>query len=149
MRDVKGQDQAKRALEIAAAGGHNLAFIGPLARANPLLAKRLPGILPDLSSQEALEVTMVHSLAGWCPAAVWSLRAPTATHIIQPLCALVGGGPKARPGEISLCHRGVLFLDELPEFKRDALEALRQPIENGQVTISRAAIKRPIPLNSN
>ena len=146
LRDVKGQENAKRALEIAAAGGHNLAFIGPPGAGKSLLAKRLPGILPDLTSQEALEVTMVHSLAGMVPEGGLVTHRPYRDpHHSASLPALVGGGPKARPGEISLCHRGVLFLDELPEFKRDALEALRQPIENGEVTISRAAVQTTYP----
>lgn len=146
LRDVKGQETGKRALEIAAAGGHNLAFIGPPGAGKSLLAKRLPGLLPPLNSREALEVSMIHSVAGMLPAGgLVTERAFRDPHHSASQPALVGGGTRAKPGEISLAHRGVLFLDELPEFSRQALEALRQPLENGNVTISRAAVQTTYP----
>ncbi|OLC66263.1 MAG: ATP-dependent protease [Betaproteobacteria bacterium 13_1_40CM_4_64_4] len=138
--EVKGQQQAKRALEVAAAGGHSVLMIGPPGTGKSMLAARFPGILPALSEAEALEVAAVHSVstAGF-EAARWGQRPYRAPHHSASAAALVGGGNVPRPGEISLAHHGVLFLDELPEFDRDVLEALREPIETGRVAISRAA----------
>ena len=139
LRDIKGQESAKRALEITAAGGHNLLMIGPPGSGKSMLAQRLPGLLPPLSPAEALEVTMIHSLAGSLAEGRLLRRRPFRDpHHSASLPALVGGGLRARPGEISLAHLGVLFLDELPEFQRATLEALRQPMETGRVSIARA-----------
>ncbi len=136
---VKGQESAKRALEVAAAGGHNLLFIGPPGAGKSMLAACLPGILPPLSAREALEVSMIHSLAGTLPEGGLATTRPFRDpHHSASLPALVGGGHKVRPGEISLAHRGVLFLDELPEFARGTLESLRQPLETGQAVVARA-----------
>ncbi len=139
LADVKGQETAKRALEIAAAGGHNMLMVGPPGSGKSLLAARLAGLLPPLKPDEALEVSMIQSLAGTLPGGGVSKTRPFRDpHHSASTAALVGGGHRARPGEISLAHLGVLFLDELPEFQRSALEALRQPLETGRVTIARA-----------
>jgi magnesium chelatase family protein len=139
LRDVRGQEQAKRALEIAAAGAHNILFVGPPGAGKSMLAQRLPGLLPPLSSEELLEVSMLHSVAGLLQRGQLTRTRPfRAPHHSASMAALVGGGLRARPGEISLAHQGVLFLDELPEFSQQALDALRQPLETGQVLIARA-----------
>ncbi len=139
LKDVKGQETAKRVLEIAAAGGHNLLMVGPPGSGKSLLASRLPGLLPPLSAAEALEVSMIHSVAGQLEGGTILRQRPFRDpHHSASTPSLVGGGSKARPGEISLAHRGVLFLDELPEFSRQSLEALRQPMETGRVMIARA-----------
>jgi len=139
--DVCGQAMAKRALEIAAAGGHNVLLLGPPGGGKTMMARRLPGILPALTFDEALECTSIHSVAGTLPAgsSLMHCRPFRAPHHTISEVALVGGGSNPRPGEISLAHNGVLFLDELPEFSRGALEALRQPLEEGRVSVSRAA----------
>ena len=140
MAEIKGQETAKRALEIAAAGGHNLLMSGPPGSGKSLLAAALPGILPDLTPAEALEVSMVASMAGELEGGkLLRARPYRSPHHSASMPALVGGGARARPGEVSLAHLGVLFLDELPEFQRAVLDSLRQPLETGTVTVSRAA----------
>lgn len=145
--DVKGQENIKRALEITAAGGHNAILIGPPGAGKTMLAKRLPSILPPLTLQEALETTKIHSVAGKLPAntTIISRRPFRSPHHTISDAALVGGGGMPQPGEISLSHNGVLFLDELPEFKRTVLEVMRQPMEERKVTISRAKLAIDFP----
>jgi len=144
--DVRGQSHAKRALEIAAAGGHNLLLIGPPGTGKSMLARRLPGILPPMTDREALETAGVDSVLGnRVDVSRWRLRPFRAPHHTASAPAVVGGGPGPRPGEISRAHNGVLFLDELPEFSRHVLEVLREPLEAGVITISRAAQQSDFP----
>ena len=140
LAEVKGMETAKRVVEIAAAGGHNLLMIGPPGSGKSMLAARLPGLLPDLAPREALEVSMIHSVAGLLAGGRLVMRPPfREPHHSASQAAMTGGGQRARPGEVSLAHRGVLFLDELPEFPKQTLEALRQPMESGQTTVARAS----------
>ncbi len=145
LSEVRGQHHAKRALEIAAAGGHSLLFIGPPGAGKTMLASRLPTLLPPLTDAEALETAAIQSLHKRFHPRQWKQRPFRAPHHTASAVALVGGGSHPRPGEISLAHRGVLFLDELPEFPRDVLEVLREPLESGAITISRAAHQAEFP----
>ncbi len=142
---MKGQSAARRALEIAAAGGHSVLMAGPPGSGKSMLAHRFAGLLPPMSTLEALESAAVASLAGRFDLARWGQRPTCAPHHSASAVALVGGGSPPRPGEISLAHHGVLFLDELPEFPRAALEALREPLESGHIRISRAAMQTEFP----
>jgi len=145
LADVKGQAAARRALEIAAAGGHSLLLVGAPGAGKSMLAQRFAGLLPAMTTEEALESAAIASLAGRFALSQWAQRPTCAPHHTASAVALVGGGSPPRPGEVSLAHRGVLFLDELPEFPRAALEALREPLESGTITISRAATRAEFP----
>jgi magnesium chelatase family protein len=147
--DVKGQENVKRALEVAAAGGHNIIMIGPPGSGKTMLARRLPGILPPMTFEESIETTKIHSVSGMLPpgSALVVQRPFRSPHHTISDSALVGGGTIPRPGEISLSHHGVLFLDELPEFARNVLEVMRQPLEDGKVTISRSKMSVDYPAN--
>ena len=145
LADVKGQLQARRALEVAASGQHSLLLFGPPGTGKSMLAQRLPGLLPPMSDEEALESAAILSVEGSFRPELWSARPMRAPHHSASTAALVGGGSTPRPGEISLAHNGVLFLDELPEFEKRVLEALREPLESGRITISRAARRAEFP----
>jgi magnesium chelatase family protein len=148
LADVRGQEDAKRALEIAAAGGHNMLMVGPPGAGKTMLARRLPGILPPPSFEEALEITQVHSAAGIGNGRLATERPFRAPHHTISAQGLVGGGARPMPGELTLAHRGVLFLDELPEFARSAVDALRQPLEEGRVEITRGQRTLDFPANA-
>ena len=147
--DVKGQENVKRAMEIAAAGGHNILMVGPPGAGKSMMSKRLPGILPDMTREEMLKSTEIYSVAGLTGKnnPIISARPFRAPHHTVSGAAMSGGGAVPRPGEISLAHNGVLFLDELPEFRKDVLEVLRQPLEDGEVTVSRVAGTETFPAN--
>ncbi|OCW57513.1 YifB family Mg chelatase-like AAA ATPase [Hoeflea olei] len=148
LADIKGQETAKRALEVSAAGGHNLIMVGPPGSGKSMLAARLPSILPPLSAPELLEVSMIHSIAGQLAGGKLSDRRPfRAPHHSASMAAMVGGGLRARPGEVSLAHNGILFLDEFPEFTPQVLDSLRQPLENGESVIARANHRVSYPAN--
>jgi len=147
MMDIKGQPQAKRALEVAAAGKHNLLMIGPPGAGKSMLASRLPGILPTMTEDERLEVAAIQSISRVSDSDSWIYRPIRTPHHTVSNVALAGGGSNPKPGEISLAHNGVLFLDELPEYSRKALEALREPLETGEISISRAARQVTYPAN--
>ena len=148
LKDVKGQHSAKRALEIAASGGHNMLMVGPPGSGKSMLASRLPGIVPDMDVKEMLENTMIASISGNLPAGrIKQARPYRDPHHSASMVSIVGGGKTPRPGEITLAHNGVMFLDELPEFPRNVLESLRQPIETGKITVSRAQAHVTFPAN--
>jgi len=148
LSDVRGQHHAKRALEVAAAGGHNLLMLGPPGTGKTMLASRMPGILPPMKESDALETATIASIAvGGFDASIWNIRPFRAPHHTASGVALVGGGSHPRPGEISLAHNGILFLDELPEFDKRVLEVLREPLESGHIIISRAAQQAEFPAN--
>jgi magnesium chelatase family protein len=145
LREVKGQAPAKRALEVAAAGAHSILMSGPPGAGKSMLAQRLPGLMPPMTADEALESAAVHSLAGSFTLERWAQRPFRSPHHSASSAALVGGGSSPRPGEISLAHNGTLFLDELPEFQRSVLEALREPLESGHIHVARAAARAEFP----